>query len=138
MITKELNTEFWVISDTHLIADSLHDEGQAFSRMQKTSQGKDLYYQEIALSAFMRMAQRKKPAAIIVTGDVTFNGERVSAEKFAQIFKPLKETKVLVLPGNHDILMGGLENFVVKNSSMLVKLAQCFGARSLINHIVRP
>lgn len=35
MITKELNTEFWVISDTHLIADSLHDEGQAFSRMQK-------------------------------------------------------------------------------------------------------
>ena len=39
MITKELNTEFWVISDTHLIADSLHDEGQAFSRMQKTSQG---------------------------------------------------------------------------------------------------
>lgn len=35
MITKDLNTEFWVISDTHLIADSLHDEGQAFSRMQK-------------------------------------------------------------------------------------------------------
>ncbi len=35
MITKELNTEFWVISDTHLIADSLHDEGQAFARMQK-------------------------------------------------------------------------------------------------------
>ncbi len=48
-----------------------------FHACKKTSQGKDLYYQEIALSAFMRMAQRKKPAAIIVTGDVTFNGERV-------------------------------------------------------------
>lgn len=59
MITKDLNTEFWVISDTHLIANSLHDEGQAFSQMQKTSQGKDLYYQETALTAFMRMAQRK-------------------------------------------------------------------------------
>ncbi len=91
MITKDLNTEFWVISDTHLIADSLHDEGQAFSRMQKTSQGKDLYYQETALSAFMRMAQRKNPAAIIVTGDLTFNGERVSAERFAEIFKPLRK-----------------------------------------------
>lgn len=45
--------------------------------MQKTSQGKDLYYQETALSAFVRMAEEKKPAAIIVTGDVTFNGERV-------------------------------------------------------------
>ena len=32
MITKDLNTEFWVISDTHLIANSLHDEGQAFSQ----------------------------------------------------------------------------------------------------------
>ena len=51
MITKDLNTEFWVISDTHLIANSLHDEGQAFSQMQKTSQGKDLYYQETALTA---------------------------------------------------------------------------------------
>ena len=59
MITKELNTEFWVISDTHLIADSLHDEGQAFSRIQKTSQGKDLYYQEIALSAFMNGTKKK-------------------------------------------------------------------------------
>ena len=100
-----------MISDTHLIAKSLHDEGQAFSQMQKTSQGKDLYYQETALTAFMRMAQRKKPAAIIVTGDITFNGERVSAEKFAEIFKPLKHTQVLVLPGNHDIFDGWAREF---------------------------
>ena len=79
--------------------------------MQKTSQGKDLYYQETALSAFVRMAQKKKPAAIIVTGDVTFNGERVSAEKFAEIFKPLKETQLLVLPGNHDIYDGWAREF---------------------------
>lgn len=111
MITSNLNTEAWVISDTHLIADSLHDNGQAFSRMQKTSQGKDLYYQEIALTAFMKMAQVKKPAAIIVTGDVTFNGERVSAERFAEIFKPLKQTKLLVLPGNHDIYDGWAREF---------------------------
>lgn len=100
MLTKELNTEVWVISDTHLIADSIHDNRQAFSRMQKTSQGKDLYYQETVLKAFRKMAQEKKPAAIVVTGDVTFNGERVSAEKFAEIFQPLKDTKLLVLPGN--------------------------------------
>lgn len=103
MLTQDKKTSFWVISDTRLIADSLHDHGQAFSQMQKTSQGKDLYYQEIALSAFARMAEEKKPAAIIVTGDVTFNGERVSAEKFAELFKPLTKTKLLVVPGNHDI-----------------------------------
>ncbi len=111
MLTQDKKTSFWVISDTHLIADSLHDHGQAFSQMQKTSQGKDLYYQETALSAFVRMAQKKKPAAIVVTGDVTFNGERVSAEKFAEIFKPLEETQLLVLPGNHDIYDGWAREF---------------------------
>ena len=111
MLTQDKKTSFWVISDTHLIADSLHDHGQAFSQMQKTSQGKDLYYQETALSAFVRMAQKKKPAAIIVTGDVTFNGERVSAEKFAEIFKPLEETQLLVLLGNHDIYDGWAREF---------------------------
>ena len=111
MLTQDKKTSFWVISDTHLITDSLHDHGQAFSQMQKTSQGKDLYYQETALSAFVRMAQKKKPTAIIVTGDVTFNGERVSAEKFADIFKPLEETQLLVLPGNHDIYDGWAREF---------------------------
>ncbi|CCI85569.1 PTS family maltose glucose porter, IIABC component [Lactobacillus pasteurii DSM 23907 = CRBIP 24.76] len=111
MITSDLNTEIWVISDTHLIADSLHDNGQAFSRMQKTSQGKDLYYQETALAAFARMAEKKRPAAIVVTGDVTFNGERVSAEKFAQIFSKMTTTKLLVVPGNHDIFDGWAREF---------------------------
>ena len=86
-------------------------KGKFFRKCKKTSQGKDLYYQETALTAFMRMAQRKKPAAIIVTGDITFNGERVSAEKFAEIFKPLKHTQVLVLPGNHDIFDGWAREF---------------------------
>ncbi|MDE7050560.1 MAG: metallophosphoesterase [Lactobacillus sp.] len=111
MLTQDKKTSFWVISDTHLIADSLHDHGQAFSQMQKTSQGKDLYYQETALSAFARMAEEKKPAAIIVTGDVTFNGERISAEKFAELFKPLTKTKLLVVPGNHDIYDGWAREF---------------------------
>lgn len=111
MITSDLNTEIWVISDTHLIADSLHDNGQAFSRMQKTSQGKDLYYQETALAAFARMAEKKRPAAIVVTGDVTFNGERVSAEKFAQIFSKMTTTKLLIVPGNHDIFDGWAREF---------------------------
>lgn len=112
MITEDSKTEFWVISDTHLIADSLHDEGQAFSQMQKTSQGKDLYYQEIALAAFVKMAQEKKPAAIIITGDLTFNGERVSIERMSKIFAPLKnKTKLLVIPGNHDIYDGWAREF---------------------------
>lgn len=111
MITEKANTEFWVITDTHLIADSLHDEGQAFRHIQNTSQGKDLVYQETALRTFVDLANKKKPTAIIVTGDVTFNGELISAQKFAEIFSRLKETKLLVLPGNHDIYDGWARAF---------------------------
>lgn len=111
MITDRLNDEFWVITDTHLIADSLHDGGEAFRNIQKTSQGKDLDYQEIALRAFCKMANEKKPAAIIVTGDVTFNGELISAQKFQEIFSSLTDTKLLVVPGNHDIYDGWAREF---------------------------
>ncbi|WEV40679.1 metallophosphoesterase [Lactobacillus sp. ESL0681] len=111
MITNNLKSEFWILTDTHLIADQLHDNGAAFKRMQQTSQGKDLVYQEIALTAFCKMAQEKKPAAIIVTGDLTFNGELISAQKFQEIFSKLTQTKVLVLPGNHDIFDGWARGF---------------------------
>ena len=111
MITQSKNSEFWVITDTHLIANSLHDNGQAFSKMQMTSQGKDLYYQEEVLQNFVKMANEKKPAAIVVCGDVTFNGERVSAQRFAEIFSKLESTKLLVLPGNHDIYDGWAREF---------------------------
>ncbi|MCO6532572.1 metallophosphoesterase [Lactobacillus sp.] len=106
MITDKLNTEFWIITDTHLIADCLHDNGTAFQEIQKTSQGKDLAYQEIALRAFCQLVNDKKPAAIIVTGDVTFNGELLSAKKFQEIFSALTATRLLVIPGNHDIYDG--------------------------------
>ncbi|MDN6028806.1 MAG: metallophosphoesterase [Lactobacillus sp.] len=111
MLTTDLNTNIWVISDTHLIADALHDHGQAFSRMQKTSQGKDLYYQETVLKALVRYANEQKPTAIVVTGDLTFNGERQSIHKFGQIFAQLTVTKLLVVPGNHDIFDGWAREF---------------------------
>lgn len=126
MITDELNTKIWIISDTHLIADSLHDSGQAFSRMQKTSQGKDLYYQENALRAFVKYANEKQPAAIVVTGDVTFNGERTSAEKFASIFKELTSTKLLVIPGNHDIFDGWAREFRGKKQFFAGQISPMF------------
>lgn len=111
MLTDEVNTNIWVISDTHLIADHMHDSGQAFARMQKTSQGKDLYFQETALKAFVRYANQEKPTAIVVTGDVTFNGERESIKEFAKIFSHLKTSKLLVVPGNHDIFDGWAREF---------------------------
>ena len=44
MITSKKKPILWLLSDTHLIADSLHDDGLAFQHMRNTSAGKDLDY----------------------------------------------------------------------------------------------
>lgn len=82
-IINSLNPTFYILSDTHLIADELHDNGSAFDQMRKTSAGKDLDYQELSLKAFVRKVITEKPIAVIITGDLTFNGEKVSALKLA-------------------------------------------------------
>ncbi|WP_195922698.1 metallophosphoesterase family protein [Lactobacillus crispatus] len=113
MITSKKKPILWLLSDTHLIADSLHDDGLAFQHMRNTSAGKDLDYQEIALTAFVRKVIQEKPTAVIITGDVTFNGAKISAERLADIFQPIVKNDIafLVLPGNHDIFDGWARKF---------------------------
>ena len=112
-LTNTKNNKVYLLSDTHLIAKDLHDDGAAFQRMRDTSAGKDLDYQGLVLIAFVRKVLKEKPAAVIITGDLTFNGEKLSAEKMAWIFAPLKKAGVafLVIPGNHDIYDGWARKF---------------------------
>lgn len=112
-LTKKENVKIYLISDTHLIANQLHDNGEAFQKMRDTSAGKDLDYQNIALKAFVRKIMQDKPNAVVITGDLTFNGEKISAEKLAKIFQPIAQAGIafLVLPGNHDIYDGWARKF---------------------------
>lgn len=64
-ITDKDHAKLFIISDTHLIANQLHDNGSAFQRMRDTSAGKDLDYQEIALTAFTRKIIEDKSTALI-------------------------------------------------------------------------
>ena len=47
----------------------------------------------------------KKPQAVILSGDLTFNGEKLSHQKLAQKLRRLTEAgiDVWVIPGNHDL-----------------------------------
>lgn len=104
---------FWILSDTHFITKELYDEGSAFEKMKETAAGKELCYQEESLTALVSKALREKPTGIIITGDLTFNGELASAEKLAAIFQPLKKAGILFfsIPGNHDIYNGWARQF---------------------------
>lgn len=116
-ITNRDNAKIWVLSDPHLIADSLHDDGTRFQMMEGTAASKDLKYQTVALKKLVQKAKDDQPNAIVLTGDITFNGEKKSAEEIAKIFAPLKntKTKVLIIPGNHDIYDGWARKYS-KNS----------------------
>lgn len=112
-ITTSSEPKIWVLSDTHFIADSLHDEGKRFRYMEATAASKDLKYGTVLLTSLVKKAIKEKPTAIIITGDVTFNGAKKSAEQLADIFAPLKKNniKFLVIPGNHDIYDGWARSF---------------------------
>lgn len=105
-ITK--TDKLWVISDVHYLSDKLHDQGEQFQFIKKTSAGKDLDYPRERLEALLWQIEKERPKGLIVSGDLTLNGEKLSAEELAGYFKRAEElgTQVYVIPGNHDISDG--------------------------------
>lgn len=112
-ITINSEPTLWILTDPHLLARNLHDYGLAFRQMEQTSAGKDLAFQEWRLQKLVDLALVKRPTAIIITGDLTFNGEYESARRLADIFAPLEPVGIplLVVPGNHDINDGWARSF---------------------------
>ncbi len=93
-----------VASDLHYLASSLRG-GSSFSRLMQVGDGKLTQYCEELTEAFIDECLQAQPDAVILTGDLTFNGEKLSHEELAAKLQRLTEAgiPVLVLPGNHDI-----------------------------------
>lgn len=104
-LSQNDTNQLWIMTDNHLIANELKDDGSEFDYIKTTAAGKDLDYQEESLMAFRDQALKSRPSAIILTGDLTLNGEKISGERLAEIFAPLQKAgiAILAIPGNHDI-----------------------------------
>lgn len=113
-VFKKEGIEFWVISDPHYIDKSLTDSGLAFKKIKQTAAGKELEHQKESWQALINKAIEQKPDMLIITGDLTLNGEKVSAEKLAEFLTQLTDhgIKVFVIPGNHDVNDGWARKFV--------------------------
>lgn len=113
-VFKKEGIEFWVISDPHYIDKSLTDSGLAFKKIKQTAAGKELKHQRESWQAFINKAIEQKPDMLIITGDLTLNGEKVSAENLAEFLTQLTDhgIKVFVIPGNHDVNDGWARKFV--------------------------
>ncbi len=105
-IESGTDLSMYITTDIHYIADSVHDNGSAFQKYWKTGDGRQLNYIDEIVSAFGSEVEKEKPDILIVSGDLTTNGEKESHLALAEKFKEIEEasgTSIYVIPGNHDI-----------------------------------
>lgn len=106
MIESGENINIFVATDIHYLAKDLNDNGKAFQTYLSTGDGKQLNYVEEIVDSFINDIKNNKPDLLIISGDLTNNGEKEShlelANKLASIEKTTG-TRVFVIPGNHDI-----------------------------------
>lgn len=97
--------ELAVITDLHFLSPSLVREGEAFTAAYAYGDGKQINYISELVDVFIQEMLERRPDAVLITGDLTLNGERVSHLELARRFLPLRQAgiPVLVIPGNHDI-----------------------------------
>jgi len=95
----------YLVSDLHYMSAASTDYQKAFETFEAKSDGKVIRYLPQVLDALLEEAIRDRPDALVLTGDITMNGERINHQELAQILARVQEAgiQVLVIPGNHDI-----------------------------------
>ncbi len=91
--------------DLHYLSPALTDHGAYFMGLIGHSDGKTMAYSEELADAFTDTVIKRKPDALILTGDLTFNGAKKSHEDLTEKLRKIEEAgiPVLVLSGNHDL-----------------------------------
>lgn len=95
----------WVVSDLHYMSSGATDYGKAFDDFVSKCDGKVVRYLPELLDTLLEEAAAEKPDALILTGDITMDGEELNHLELAGKLAKLQEqgVQVLVIPGNHDI-----------------------------------
>ena len=103
--TSDTNIRMAIISDLHVMApELLVNEGAAFERY--LSQDRKMLRESLEiLDTLVNDILAEKPQIVLVTGDLTKDGERLSHHLVASRLQRLVDAgiQVLVVPGNHDI-----------------------------------
>lgn len=96
-----------VATDPHYISPALTDGSACYQRTLASGDSKFMPYSEEIMDAFLEevLSAEEAPDAVILTGDLTFNGAVMSHEALAAKLRPLLAAgiPVLVLTGNHDL-----------------------------------
>lgn len=92
-------------TDLHYLSGSLTDQGEIFQTLMEKGDGKLTEYGGEILKELIQKALEEKASALVLAGDVTFNGEYQSLLDLREAFQKAEEEglPVLLIPGNHDI-----------------------------------
>ncbi|MDX9917599.1 MAG: metallophosphoesterase, partial [Gudongella sp.] len=96
----------FIASDIHYYDKSMTDFSEGYEEYAVARDGKQLIYSEEIMDALEMDIRSKKPDIFIISGDLSFNGEKKNLTHLANRLSKIEKigTKVYVIPGNHDIL----------------------------------
>lgn len=102
---SEETLNIMVATDLHYLSKSINDGGEAFCNVMSKGDGKVMTYIEEIVDAFVLEVIKRKPDALLLLGDLTFNSERISHIELATKLERVVSAGVPVylIPGNHDI-----------------------------------
>ena len=124
---SEETLNIMVATDLHYLSKSINDGGEAFCNVMSKGDGKVMTYIEEIVDAFVLEVIKRKPNALLLLGDLTFNSERISHIELAAKLDNIvgAGVPVYLIPGNHDInherCMGFRGNEVYKVESVSAK-----------------
>lgn len=98
--------KFMVISDIHYFDPSLFTlPANANFQAYLAADRKLIIESSAILKNVLATVMTEKPDFLLVTGDLTKDGEKIDHQAVATLFKTLSDNgiKVLVIPGNHDV-----------------------------------
>lgn len=106
-LSEQKDLTLVLATDLHYISPELTDNGPYFTRMVENADGKVMTKIEPLTEAFVEEMIAMKPDALILSGDLTFNGAKQSHEDLGKKLLRIREAGVAVyaLPGNHDLNM---------------------------------
>ncbi len=94
-----------VVSDLHFYDKSLFQDCSWFGDAWLYEDGQMIHYTHDFVKKFVDEMIRQQPNLILISGDLTYNGEKVSHEALAELLKQLEnnDIEVAIINGNHDV-----------------------------------
>lgn len=112
---KDINKTIVVVSDTHYTGeDFISDSNILYTKEYINPDGRNQMEDEELMSELIKEVNELNPDYVIFTGDILYHGSKISALDFINKTSSIN-SKVLVIPGNHDLY---IQNpYVFKNDN---------------------